>query len=612
MNYSAWISVLLVLVLSVAVNATTLDEIMTKHIEALGGSENLDRIESSRSVASISTAGMEGTATFTYKRPDKMRSDVDLPLAKMTRVIDGDDMWMTDLNGQPRSMSGEESREAITEIFLANGDYLKEEFRGTAVKYIADETVDGKLYHQLLIAPPDGLEMKLFIDSESYLIALSEARVQMFNVRMYSEDYRNVDGVMVAFGMRQETGVPMMDLNGTTMSHEFNVDVPDDFFKRPGEIERDWSIADGMNTSVDIDVRIAHIYVSVYVDGVGPFYFVLDSGAGITIIGKKVADSLNLMQTGELPAVGVGGVEAGSFVEVDSISVGGAVIRDLVAGQLDFSKLNQYAQQPIEGILGYDLFHRFAVEIDYYNSRLVIYSPDDSMSYAGADTLDLQIESNHAMVNAVINDSIDGRYRLDTGSMSYLDLSSDIVSAHGLIEASPSIMSGFEIRGVGESSIESTVGRLGSFSLGDAKLENIPCGFSTSEEGIFEIEGIDGNIGGRILSQFDCIFDYTHGRLLLTPNPDFNTPDSMISVGFSVLNRNGTFVVSQVIDGTSASDHGVAEGDVVMKIDGKLTEGMMLHEVTKLLQGGESSSVEVEIEHDGKRRNLKLDKKPLF
>lgn len=593
-------------------HAATLDEIMDSHIEAMGGMERIQSIQSSRTVAEITVAGMQGTSIINYKFPDKFHSEVRLPMATVIRAADGDNLWIIDLNGQQRRAAGEEAKELVTTLFMASGEYVKDEYRGTAVSYIGDEEYEGVIYHRIILSPENGLEMTLFIDPETNLIAFSEQNVQMFKVRSWQEDYRDVDGLMVAFRSRQETGVAMLDAEVVTTSQEFNIPIDDELFAFAEADRPDFDIREGEFTTVDIKIRSNHIYLPVMIGAEGPYNLLLDSGAGMTIVARNIAADLGLERTGELPTVGVGGLEAGSFIAVDSLSVGSAVMRELVAGELDLSSLNEIAQEPIDGILGYDLFARFVVRIDYYDSNLTLLLPDDSLTYGGSDTLALEVESNHPMIAATINDTIGGRFRIDTGSAGYLDLGNDVVSTYGLIEKSGSIREGMQLRGIGGAAVTSVSGRLESFRIGTSTLRDIPCGFTTSDSGIMAIEGVDGNIGGGLLAKFTCTFDYPHGMLFLTPNAGFEERDEMVSTGISLRKVDGRIVVDVVLAGTSAEKNGLQIGDIILAVDGISVESMELYQVNELLHSYNSGEVELEYKRNGNTQKVKLAREPLY
>ncbi len=603
---------LLLFSIAVSLNALTLDEVMDRHIEALGGLDNIRNIISARTVATVETAGMVGELTISYVYPDKIRNDIVLPMAKLIQAADGDNMWTVDLNGQPRKMSGDEKKEMVSTLFLASGKYLEAKYRGDAVSYKGELKVDETTYHVLAIEPENGLPMTMFIDPETYLISFTEAKVQMFNIRVRQDDYREIDGVMVAFHSKQETGVAILDMELTTTSHEFNVAIDDGAFRFPRDEVIDYSILDGGPSRVNFKLSGNHIYIPVKINGAGPYSFVLDSGAGLTVVGSNVASDLKLPVTGELPAVGMGGVEVGSFAEADSITVGDVVIRNLVIGKIDLEGLNRFTSERVDGILGYDIFTRFVVRIDYYDSVLTIFLPDDSSAIADGCVLGIEIEMNHPMITGVVNDSIQGRFRVDTGSMSYLDLNSEIVRKYDLVAQSRTEPVELHLRGIGDETITSLAGRLASLKLCDFELTDIPCGFTLSDSGILAIESVDGNIGSGILSQFICTFDYSRNRLTLSPNPDFSEPIEILSTGLRLMMDEDRFIVVDVIFGSSAADKEIMAGDVVVSIDGSDLSELGLFEVMELLEPPDRESVEIVISRDGERKKIRLDRRILF
>jgi hypothetical protein len=594
-----------------AAQAITLNDIMRRHTEAMGGYEKIMSVRTSKTVSKVTVAGMTGTSVIYYKYPDKFRSDVELPMATVVRAADGSDFWMQDLNGQKRRAAGEEAKELVTTLFMASGDYMKKEFWDKSVRYKGDEEVDGKTYYKILLAPVGGLEMTLYLDPDTYLIALTEETMQSITVQSWLEDYRNVDGLMVPFRNRQVTGIAMLDADAVTTLQEFNIPLDDSLFTFSKVNREDSYISDGM-TRVDLDIRSFHVYLPVMIGSKGPFSFLLDSGAGMTIVGRDVAADLDLKKTGELPALGVGGVEVGSFVEIDSLIVGNAVMRDLVAGELDLSSINEIAREPVDGILGYDLFARFAVQLDYYDSIMTLYLPNDSLKYSGEDTLALEVESNHPMINATINDTIRGRFRVDTGSANYLDIGYNMTKQHDLVEKSHSIRRGMQLRGIGGATVESINGRIDSLKVGKTTLHDVPCGFAVADSGILAIKGVDGNIGGGLLDKFTCIFDYSHGRFMLSPNPHAHEKDRVISTGISLRKSGDEILVDIVLDGTSAQTNGVEVGDTIVTVNGVPVDSMELYQVTDLLNSEDNRVVELQVKHGGKVRSVKLERRPLY
>jgi hypothetical protein len=592
--------------------AVTLDEVMERHVEAMGGLENILKVRSSVTTADITMAGMEGAALTYFKHPDKYRTELMLPIGRMVRMTSGGECWTIDMNGQMREMSGEESQDMMNGLFLASNEYLEPEYRGSAVRLIGEEEIEDRTYYKILMQPPGGRDVTLYVDSGTYLIGFTESTLQMLMVRVWQEDYRPIEGVMVPFRTRESTGLAAMEVDITVTSYELNPALDDGLFVPTRGSERDCYITGGSPARMEFSLRSFHVYVPAMVNGVGPYSFILDSGSGLSVVGSDVARELGLSRAGQLPAFGAGGHDIGSFITLDSISIGNVVISDIVAGELDLTALNRFALEPIDGILGYDLFSRFVIRIEYYDSLLTIFLPDDASVPGGSDTLDLQFEHNHPMVEAVMNDSISGRFRIDTGSMNYLDLYTHVVRRHKLIEESPSTVADVKIRGLGGQTMELTLGRLRSFTLGKTTMRDLPCGFSTADSGLFAVEGIDGNIGGGLLAKFTCTFDYPQSKLYLTPGPDFHEPDEMVTAGIVAARQGGGIVVSQVLAGSPAEKKGVKVGESIIRIGRKPVQGLSLFEIHRLLNSDDSDRVELELESGGVVRRVVLLKSELF
>ena len=104
-------------------------------------------------------------------------------------------------------------------------------------------------------------------------------------------------------------------------------------------------------------------------DGRGPYTFVLDSG-GDYIVTPEVAAAVQAKSSGALRLQGVGSAtEGAAFTHIDSIAIGGAVVRNQYMLVLPIATGFGVAEgMKIDGMVGYQFLARFLTTIDYANS----------------------------------------------------------------------------------------------------------------------------------------------------------------------------------------------------------------------------------------------------
>src|SRR5688572_23906509 len=132
-----------------------------------------------------------------------------------------------------------------------------------------------------------------------------------------------------------------------------------------------FSLADGKK-KVEIPIEIYNnlIVVPVILNDALPLKFILDTGVRTAILTQKTfTDILNLAYSRKYSISGPGGskiIEAyvTNNVSLDLPGVHGRGHALLVLEE-DYLELRNYLGTDVHGILGYELFSRFIVEIDY-------------------------------------------------------------------------------------------------------------------------------------------------------------------------------------------------------------------------------------------------------
>jgi outer membrane lipoprotein-sorting protein len=586
----------------------TLEEILSKHMEALGGEKVLKAQRNAVAESEIIVpGGLTGTHKSYFKYPNKLRNEMDLKIMTSLTVYDGEKGWVRDPNGQVRELAGMELEEVTSDIYFNLNGYLFPERAKGKVEYLGREEADGINYYVVQATPEEADPVKMFINPETYLIDKTVTRSDIVVVTSYSSDYKDFGGIKVPTSYVINMGDTAYDVRSTLTKLEFNTQLSDDLFKIPSAMAKDYQFPTGKAfVEIPFVLNSNHIHIPVRIGKARPLNFILDSGAGMPVLDTQTAKDLGLKGVGKIEGRGVGeGTQEVNLITLSSVSLGDLVIDSASAATISLSPLNKYEGMPVEGILGYDLFSRFVVKIDYEKQKLTLYEPS-SFEYEGkGESLPITLEGNHPHIKAKVDDQFEGTFVIDCGARSSLSLHTPFVEKHDLLAKTGKKIDVFAGIGVG-GKVKGRVTRVKSIQIGNFKMPAPLTTLASSQRGAFASERIDGNIGGGILKRFTVIFDYPNSRMILEPNSDFGYEDNLDMAGLWLTKEKDTTKVDFVIKDSPAAKAGIKEGDVVVKINGQSTKDLLLRHVRKMLKAGEGKTVSLVINSEGKERSIEL------
>jgi hypothetical protein len=222
---------ILVLVFAQFAQAQTVDDVINKHIAALGGKENLIKIQNVVMEGSLNIQGAEIALTLTQVNNKLARQDIN------AMGMHGFDM-MTDKEGwqympfqgmqKPEPKTADDVKESQSDLDIA-GPLVDYAAKGHKVELLGKEDVDGTGCYKIKAMLAGGKEMTFFIDPATSMIirTKSKAKSNGKEVEMQTDlaDYKLVEGVKMPYSITQQFGTVLIS------SIQVNQTIPESAYK---------------------------------------------------------------------------------------------------------------------------------------------------------------------------------------------------------------------------------------------------------------------------------------------------------------------------------------------------------------------------------------------
>ena len=226
------------LILAVPAAAMDVDELIAKNIEAMGGLEKIESIETMVFEGAIMAQGMEIPFTMTQKRPDKMKIEASFMGMTMTQCFaDGKGWAVNPMLGstEPQPMEGLEAKSFALQADV-EGALVNYKDKGYTVTYAGEAEVDGVPVYRLTLDTQTGIVMDMNLDKESFLVILQESRMTVEGQEIVTQtrlkDYKSIDGLLMPHSI--ETSMGGMPVNALVIkSGTLNGEIDDSVFAVP-------------------------------------------------------------------------------------------------------------------------------------------------------------------------------------------------------------------------------------------------------------------------------------------------------------------------------------------------------------------------------------------
>lgn len=479
--------------------------------------------------------------------------------------------WRQDRSGQVHPLNSPEAGKlAATDRWLAQGGYCTLRERPATLKALSPTTERGVDYDRIDATPRHGRSVTLWIDTAHHWLARTVMLRSFQTVTTRFGEYHHVGGLELPFRISVGVGNPA-NADVTTIKQYHLLDtLRPDALTRPGGAVTDAHILGGVSRAI-VPFRFGNtkLLVEARINGKGPFPFILDTG-GHAILTPEAAAKIGLKAAGAGRSFGAGaGSTALSYTRVDTLQLGKATItnQSFLVLPLPPVATDLGDRPPIAGILGLEVFERFAVTLDFDKMQMVLQPFARFTPPAGARRVTIRFTDDMPLVDAEL-DGERGIFGVDTGNSGPLMVFPQWAKREGL--------DAYYLKGI---TVESG-GQGGMFATHSAWIRSLRIGgldvpadqpgeLTPPNAGSTSNPGEAGNLGLLVWRHFDVAFDYRSGSMYLALRPHFTLPSGTASAGFTAVKLgHAAFTVVRLTANGVAAKAGLKQGDKIVSVDG--------------------------------------------
>ncbi len=584
--------------------------ILAAHYAAVGGLERLKREKNSYMRGSIRFAGMDGKLQV-WSEGIQYRREVHYPAFSQIEGDDGRHMWSVDLNNKhlihkdPETVKRRTIRGLLEDFENSNpnSEYFSLSLMGV-------EEVDGELCY--VIETRNIINRDIYYDYfsvKTFLLLKEILKEPYLEITTINSDFRTQNGMTYPFRKESEISPTGKKIVIQVEEYSINVPISQDMYELPEHDVRDFSFANNIHAEAIPFVFVENnIFLPVAIRG-ETHYWVLDSGADMSVIDADYAETLGLEPTGVLLGNATSSLAEFSFVHVDGFQLEGLELDGQTV--LSYKGLASTFYEPkIGGILGYDFLSRFITKVDYSNKQVSFYDPTTFLYQGEGHRIDAPLQNRLFLLPMRINEILNGRFGLDLGSfdvsMNYFFAKKHhFLNAVGVKRLSSDISGVFYERQVKAQSME----------IAGYQVKNELISFPITEGiGTNANAELDGLVGNTLLRHFTLYLDYKNQQLIFEKGNDFDKEFPVDKSGMIVgLSQSSVPEVFLVNEDSPADEAGIVTGDIIVGINGLEGEALpSIVQIKKMFQADSGTNYTLKILRNSEPMTIHLQLAELY
>ncbi len=581
-------------------------------MKQISGGDHWDKLRSRRDVFQINIGGLNGQLVVIRDLSDgRVASFIDAGPIKQSEGFDGQNLWYEEGNQVSINNAPDAMKSHLTDRYFSTLAYWFRNRMASKVELLENQFIEGQQYFVLRIIPENGYESHLWVDSESYLpYKLSQFKPNETQ-SIWFDDFRENQGFMLPFKQKIGNGNESYDIHLQLLEWQPNPQNVNQRLTIPSSEKIDY-FAGQKNRSETFSIQLYnnHIYITAKLNDT-PVTLLVDTG-GANIVTPTAAKKLGLNVEGKVEGRGVGEKTADvRFTTIKSLQLGNIELTDQLFYVFDMEEIQKVEGVQFEGLIGYEVFKRFVVGINYQDNLLTLTDPEH-FHYAGkGSVIPFTFHDRTPQIEAEL-DGIKGAFTIDTGSRATVSIHGPFAKNHQLnqkYDYSPEMTFGWGVGGP----VKSTLARVGAFRIGDLVVKEPLFDFFKGHKGAFSNADIAGNIGGGLLRRFNVTFNYKKQHIIFEPNHHFSEREEFDMSGMWLLDDGEYFTVNDLLAGGAAELAGLKVGDKIHAVNGINTKDLILSDVRSQFKNNEENSdISLKVQHGTQFQLVTLKLKPII
>lgn len=224
----------------ISLQAQSIDEIVKRHVDAIGGEENWRKVKNMVMKAKTKAQGADINITRTIVDKTAMRMDIDVFGMKGWSIMTNKEGWVfMPFQGQtkPEAMTADDIKSSQDQLQVLD-EFITYKEMGKKIELVGKDDVDGVECFKIKLTEANGQETSHWIDPSNYYLIKSVSKIKANGkeneITTSFSNYRKLEsGIVYAMNM---SGDMTGELEITSV--EVNTKIDDSIFKPTVEEEK--------------------------------------------------------------------------------------------------------------------------------------------------------------------------------------------------------------------------------------------------------------------------------------------------------------------------------------------------------------------------------------